>query len=123
MTRISNSKIFNLLFIFLFVCTSSCTTIRPINETESRQLANELEIDDVVNVTTKSGDIYKFKIVRVTDEAIYGEEVRIMYEEIDSIDRKEFSAAKTGGLWAGLSVVAVLAGLLAMKVLVNAVFK
>lgn len=95
------------MVIFFFLCTSSCTSVRSIPTTSPQDLVYRLEIGDTVHVSTKSGGTFDFKITDITDDAIHGDAVQIPLEEIDSIEKKEFSTAKT--VAAGASIVTVVA--------------
>lgn len=105
--KILTSRSIRLLVIFFFLCTSSCTSVRSIPTTSPQDLVYRLEIGDTVHVSTKSGGTFDFKITDITDDAIHGDAVQIPLEEIDSIEKKEFSTAKT--VAAGASIVTVVA--------------
>ena len=58
-------------------------------------------------MTKKSGETFEFKVDRVTDKEIIGEEMQVSFDEINRIQKKEVSPVKTTGLVVGIIVVVV----------------
>jgi len=85
----------------LIVCMSSgCTTLHPIANAPS-DLSQHfsdggvLQPGDRVIITTVTGARHHLRIRSVRDGAIYGDRDSVPFSEIASIDRRDFSAAKT----------------------------
>jgi hypothetical protein len=85
---------------------SGCTTMKPV-EMSADQLQEKISAGAIVNVgdsvqiATKDGKTYKFKVSAVTAEQISGKDIDIPVKEIVAVRTREFSGGKTTALAAG----------------------
>jgi hypothetical protein len=134
----SEKKYISLLVLFSFIFTVSCSSFRPVS-TSPPQFSNDIEVGDIIRVTKTTGEKIKFKVAVVSDSLIYGErqifkqggkivrwgnELQIPFDEIESIEKKEFSGGKTSALVLGIIVaVAVAFALLVSNMKINPNFR
>jgi hypothetical protein len=89
------------IVLCLIVCViGGCTTLHPIanapsNLSEHFSDGGALHPGDRVTITTVAGAKHHLQIRSVHDGVIYGDHESVSFSEIDSIDRREFSATKT----------------------------
>ncbi|MDJ0811423.1 MAG: hypothetical protein QNJ01_15080 [Desulfobacterales bacterium] len=78
-----------LLVIIAFTFTVSCTTknVHPFHTTTPQQKIEGIKIGDTVKVTTYSGEGYKFKVERISEEEIEGEGIKLDLADIASIEK------------------------------------
>jgi hypothetical protein len=106
----------SLTVLCLIVCMiGGCTTLRPIANVPS-DLSQHfsdggvLHSGDRVVITTTAGVTHRFTVRSVRDGAIYGDDDSVPFNEIASVQRREYSGAKTTILVVGiLGVVGALA--------------
>jgi len=119
-----------------FLLSTACTTTRVISrriEPQPNTLQNELKNGDLVNVTTKKGHSYKFRIVDITSEAIIWIEYfrlplegrqrsfqrALLFNDIAKIEKliekSKFSPGKTVGAVIGVPIL-LLAGVVVIYV-------
>jgi hypothetical protein len=85
----------------LVVCIiGGCTTLHPIanvpsNLSEHFSDGGALRPGDRVIISTVAGAQHHLQIRSVRDGVIYGDHDSVSFSEIDSIERREFSATKT----------------------------
>jgi len=60
---------------------------------------------DTVRVTTKDGMQREFTVKEATAQQLIGESEKVNFSDITSIERREFSGWKTGGLTMGIVTV------------------
>jgi hypothetical protein len=107
-----------LILLTVVICHAGCTTLRPVDgtldELRSRISAGELlEAGDRVVIVTTDERTHKFRVRRVADGVIEGAADRVRVNHLASLEKREFSRAKTlslvGGaiMFVGLSVYAV----------------
>jgi len=109
-----------LLVMFFFIFTVSCHSWHPVEVSSPQQLPISIAVGDRVKVTTRGGEIHEFKITRITANGLQGERkgesgsepVQLSYDEIQSVEKEEFSILKTGGLMLGIYGGYILAVLL-----------
>lgn len=103
-----STKLMSLLVLISFTFTISCTTkkSRPIHTTTPQEKVEGINAGDTVKVTTYSGQRYKFKVERISNEVIEGGGIQIAIIEIDSI-KKDFGTGKTVALVVGIIAVIV----------------
>jgi hypothetical protein len=96
----------------------ACTTLRdvPMPVSTATTHAPNVHAGDVVRVTLRSGEKKKFKVTVVTSDALLGTNVRVPFEEIQNLQKRENSGWKSAMLISAGAVV-VLAGLLMYAIL------
>lgn len=102
----------NLIAAFAALCLVACTSLRPLPEGPSGQWRGQVKVGDDVSVVAANGKTYLLTLTEVDGEKIVGigdnKKVTIRYEQIESLELRKLSAAKTAGLSAGvLAAVAV----------------
>src|SRR5262245_22929960 len=93
-----------LLAALVVLSMVGCTTVQPLTVGQS-SLSSTLKPGDQVEVTTSSGKQLKFKVDGVDANGVRGGGQTVAYNDIQSINRKEFDKNTT--LWVVLGVVAV----------------
>ena len=95
--------------VLLLSCTS-CTTLErvPRQDLKAQQL-----LGSVIRVTTIDGQIFEFKLLGVTEDALVGELQQVRLDNVALVERRSFSLGKTACLGAGgvAAVVVVAVGL------------
>ena len=88
-TSTFGNKLVALLVIIAFTFTVSCTTkkVHPFHTTTPQQKIEGIKIGDMVKVTTYSGEGYKFKVERISEEEIEGEGIKLDLADIASIEK------------------------------------
>ena len=91
----------SIMVLSLIVCmVGGCTTLHPIANAPS-DLSQHfgdggvLQPGDRVIITTVAGVRHHLRVRSVRDGVIYGDHDSVPFSEIASIDRRDFSAAKT----------------------------
>jgi hypothetical protein len=105
---------FKVLILIAFVCASSisCTTLRTIDKSE---LSDSIDIVGVkVVVTRLSGEVVPLIVERISDQQIYGqdadgENIGIYISDVQSLEHKKTSVAKTSGAIALSTLIVLLA--------------
>jgi hypothetical protein len=89
------------MVLSMIVCMiGACTTLHPIANAPgdlSQRFGDGgvLQPGDRVIITTVTGVTHRLKIRSVRDGVIYGDHDSVPFSEIASVDRRDFSAAKT----------------------------
>ena len=102
----------NLTAAFAALCLVACTSLRPVPEGPAGQWRGQAKVGDDVSVVAANGKTYLLTLTEVDGEKIVGigdnKKVTIRYEQIESLQVRKLSAAKSAGLSAGvLATVAV----------------
>ena len=95
--------------IVLCMCLATgCTTLRPLPTGEPQVLREQVNPGDTVRVTTRDGMKQDITVLETTDEQLIGEKGRVNLSDITSIEKREFSFLKTGGLTVGVVAVTLI---------------
>jgi hypothetical protein len=109
-----------LIALFTALCLIGCTSMRPLPKGTPAEVRRSLKVGDQVSVAAVNGKTYLLKLTEVGDEKIVGEgdnkRVTIRYEQIKTIEVRQFSKGRTAGfaggtlvaLWAGIVIVGAL---------------
>jgi hypothetical protein len=86
----------------------------PSNQLHDRISAGDvIHEGDAVSIVTDDGRKYEFEVSAITDEIVIGNNIEVPISNISSIETKEHSVAKSGGLFVGsfilIAVVAAVA--------------
>ena len=102
------NKLIALLVSMAMLTTLSCTTrkVHPIQTTLPQEKIRDIKIGDTVKITTYSGEQYKFKVDRITKEAIEGEGNTVPLVEIEKVKKVRFTGRRIA---AALGIIALLA--------------
>lgn len=96
------------LVLTLCLVSSGCTTMSPIPmSTETGAPGTQqLRRGDVVELTLKDGQVRKFRITAVTEQAIEGAHERVAHADIVAVHVRTFSTGRTLGLAGGVVAAA-----------------
>ncbi|HET8881791.1 MAG TPA: hypothetical protein VFM56_06405 [Solimonas sp.] len=103
------------IVVFLcLICMTACTSMRVIDEPSRQNLAQKVEVGDLVSLTTRDGKHYDLTITQVDETTLVGRDGsdkpwRVNRKAIEQLEVKRISALKTGGLTVGVIVVAIAA--------------
>jgi len=86
---------------------TGCTTLRPLPTGEPQAIREQISQGDTVRVTTRDGTQQEITVKETTTEQLIGESNKINLSDITSIEKREFSFLKTGGLAASIVVVVI----------------
>ena len=67
---------------------SGCSSSKKIDPTSSESIINGVNKGDEVRVGTKNGATHKFVVTKITNKALYGDQDRVLYDDIQSIEVK-----------------------------------
>ena len=101
------------LVLSLCLVSSGCTTMTavPMTPGAGASVTQQLHRGDVVEVTLKDGQVRKFRITAVTEQAIEGANDRVAHADIVAVHVRTFSTGRTlglaGGVLAGAAVLLV----------------
>jgi len=94
--------------VVVVLCMSlaaGCTTFRPLPTGEPLTMREQINPGDTVKVTTRDGMQQDITVKETTAEQLIGESSKVNFSDITSIEKREFSFWKTGGLTAGIVVI------------------
>ncbi len=91
--------------IALLSIVSGCTTTRSLPTNDAQSVASQLNIGDKVRITRSDASEVKFKIDAISNEGIEGDGIFVAYTDIQQIQIREHSTAKTVALVAVILVV------------------
>lgn len=93
---------------------TGCTTLRPLTLGEPRALREQINPGDTVKVTTRDGMQQNITVKETTAEQLIGENERVNLSDITSIEKREFSFWKSGGLTVGVVAIAFIVLIIAV---------
>ncbi len=84
--------------IVLFSFIAGCTTTRVLPTNDAQSIASQLKVGDKVQITRSDASEIRFKIEVISDEGIDGDGIFVAYSDIQQVQIREHSTAKTVGL-------------------------
>ena len=96
----------------LAMVLSGCTTLRPVEDgSDPAAVQSKVRVGDRVQVTTRDGQSSYFLVTALGPDTIAGNtrrgrRVELPYQQIDSIEVRRISAAKTVPLVVGVTLAA-----------------
>ncbi len=102
-----DKKFISVVLIAAFMAMS-CTSYKVVEPPGIENIENRVKKGDTIRVVTTDGRDVKFKVTAVTSDAIVGENQRVLFSDIATLERQEVSTAKTVGLVGGILVGAAL---------------
>ena len=84
---------------------AGCTTMRSLPATDAQSIASQLEVGDKVRITRHDATDAKFRVDTITSEGIGGDGVFVAYSDIQAVQVREHSTAKTAGLVAAILII------------------
>jgi len=91
--------------IVLLSFVTGCTTTRSLLTNDAQSIASQLKVGDKVQITRSDASDVRFKIEAISNEGIDGDGIFVAYSDIQQIQIREHSTAKTVGLVAAILVV------------------
>ena len=91
--------------IVLLSFVTGCTTTRSLLTNDAQSIASQLKVGDKVQITRSDASDVRFKIEAISNEGIDGDGIFVAYSDIQQIQIREHSTAKTVGLVAAIMVV------------------
>jgi len=106
-----------LLTVVAFL-TTGCTSLQnvPLSQNGQSVQRPDIKAGESVVVTKKDGAKQKFKVLKVEDDALVGQDVRVSYADISSVEEQRANGTPSkkaliiGGAVLGAVVIAVAAG-------------
>lgn len=97
-------------YLVLVTSILGCTSMRPLAISDGYTARDQVEVGDYVRVTLADNSEHLFKIDSKTEVGIGGEGRFVEFADIQHIDVKKFSSAKTIGLVAAAVLVLAIVG-------------
>ena len=87
--------------------TSGCSSRKVIDASSTEAIIAGVDKGDQVRITTRNDAVHKFVITKITNKALYGDNARVVYEDMQSIQVLDKGKAKDeddgkGGFWSRL---------------------
>lgn len=106
-----------LVAVLVSLSLIACTSMRPLPPGDAGQWRGQVQVGDDVSVAATNGKTYLLTLTEVDDQKIVGigdnKKVTIRYEQIQQLEVRKLSAAKTVGA-TGLTLGAIYLTLLAL---------
>jgi hypothetical protein len=96
--------------LFSVVLVLGCSSYRLEEGKPTEVAVSELEIGDTVEIVTADAEKLRFTIEVIDDDALIGNDVRVLKSDIRLVSVKRIDPGKTTG--AGLSAVFIVVGVL-----------
>lgn len=104
------------ILVSLCLLASGCMTLQGVPLPDKAGVPAAVKVGEQVEITTRSGETHRFKVTRVTEEAVEGAGVRVAYADMTSLQASRNDPAQTGVvLWIALGVVALIAAVYILK--------
>ena len=110
----NHSPLFRVIvYLSLITFTVACTSMHVIPITELENLPNQLVVGDKVEVTGRNGEIVEFRVEKITESGISGQDHAIAYDEMQQlrVARSNGSTGDNKFLWITLGITLVILAL------------
>ncbi len=99
-----------LLTVAVFLATG-CTSLQnvPLAQSQQGSAKPNVEVGESVVVTKKDGAKQKFKVSAVNDDALVGQNVRVPYGDIASLQVERSDGSHTKAILIGAAIVGAIA--------------
>ncbi len=105
-----------IVFICATLALTGCHTMQPVDVSGQVPLTPRLAPNDSVRVWMRDGRVLDLKLTAVEADAIVCGEQRLPLKDIERIERRTFSPARTVLLTAGITFVVLLATVIGLLV-------
>lgn len=95
--------------ISMCLVLQGCTSLQTVAVPGEAAGRVAVEIGETVVVTTRTGQVQRFKVSEVADDALVGNDVRIAYVDMASLQALRPDKGKTMTVWAVVGVVLIVA--------------
>lgn len=95
------------------LCLQGCTSMQTVPVPQTGSAPAAVQVGDTVEVTTHAGQVQRFQVTEVANDALVGEEIRIAYADMADLKAARRDEAKSRTtLWVigGVALVALLVG-------------
>lgn len=88
--------------------SAGCASKKVIDAGSPEAIIGGVNKGDTVRITTRNDVVHKFTVNRITNKALYGDDERVVYEDMQSVEVLKGGAAKKsdgeykGGFWSWL---------------------
>lgn len=90
--------------LFGLAMTGGCASKKAIDATSPEAVIAAVDKGDNVKITTRNDAVHKFVVTKITNKALYGQNARVVYEDMSKIEvlDKEKKKDEEGGFWSKL---------------------
>ena len=86
---------------------SGCSSRKVIDASSTEAIIASVDKGDQVRITTRNDAVHKFVVTKITNKALYGDNARVVYEDMQSVellDKGDGDADDDGkgGFWSRL---------------------
>jgi hypothetical protein len=106
----NRTRVAALLSVAVFLATG-CTSLQnvPLSQAQQGSARPNVEVGESVVVTKKDGAKEKFKVSAVNDDALVGQNVRVPYGDIASLQVERSDGSHTKAILIGAAIVGAIA--------------
>ena len=81
-----------------------CASKKAIDATSAESVISGVNKGDNVRITTRNDVVHKFVVTKITNKALYGENERVVYEDMSKVEvlKKEKDKKEGEGFWSKL---------------------
>jgi hypothetical protein len=81
-----------------------CASKKAIDATSAESVISGVDKGDNVRITTRNDVVHKFVVTKITNKALYGENERVVYEDMSKVEvlKKEKDKKEGEGFWSKL---------------------
>jgi hypothetical protein len=72
----------------VLVGTPGCASKKKIDAASSESIINGVNKGDEVRIVTKNGATHKFVVTKITNKGLYGENDRVVYDDMQQVEVK-----------------------------------
>lgn len=85
---------------------AGCASKTVVDTTTAESIIAAVDKGDLVRLSTKNNVKHKFIVTKITNKALYGDDKRVVYEDIDQLEvdgkKKSKASSEEGGFWSRL---------------------
>lgn len=71
--------------------SAGCASKKTIDASSAESIIAGVNKGDTVRITTKNDVVHKFTVTRITNKALYGDSERVVYEDMQKVERVKAS--------------------------------
>lgn len=86
---------------------SGCSSRKVIDASSTEAIIAGVDKGDEIRITTRNDAVHKFVVTKITNKALYGDNARVVYEDMQSVEVLDKGAGPSsddgeGGFWSRL---------------------
>ncbi|MGQ0502583.1 MAG: hypothetical protein ACT4P0_08285 [Panacagrimonas sp.] len=99
-----NRILLSVLLVLGLSMASGCASKKGIDASSTEAIIAGVSKGDNVRIKTKNDAVHKFVVTKITNKALYGDKVRVVYEDIQSVEvlDKDDVGEEKKGFWSRL---------------------